>query len=99
MSALSGSNASSKCSMIVPVLVSHQNYLTHEVQVYALLDTQLDATFSLESVCDTLRVEGTKVSLLLSTLTSEDKAVGCRRVNSLVVRGVGRGKLISLPTT
>eukprot|EP00914_Ancora_sagittata_P024501 GHVO01048959.1.p1 GENE.GHVO01048959.1~~GHVO01048959.1.p1 ORF type:complete len:712 (+),score=68.67 GHVO01048959.1:107-2242(+) len=46
------SQVSNTCtSLIVPVYVSHEERPSQEVMVYALLDTQSDTTFVLDSVC------------------------------------------------
>ena len=49
----SGSNASMKSSMIVPVWVSHEKTPEKEILTYALLDTQSDTSFILDDTKDT----------------------------------------------
>ena len=97
----SNSNISNcdKCSMIMPVYISHRDNPDKEVLIYALLDTQSDTTFLLDKTCDQLGVKGTNVKLLLSTMFSKDEAVNSQRITGLIVRGYDRDVKISLPTT
>ena len=55
--------------MIVPVYLSHKDHPEKEILVYALLDSQSDTTFVSQATFENLAVQGTKTSLLLSTMT------------------------------
>lgn len=96
---LKNSGKGSKCSMIVPVFVSHCDDPNNERLVYALLDTQSDTTFILEETCSALGVKGTEVKLSLSTMYATDKVVTSSKVKGLTVRGLNNGPKISLPDT
>ena len=74
-------------SMIVPVWLSSSLKQEKEVLVYAILDTQSDATFVLEEICDELDAETQPTKLRLSTITSQESLVDSQRVSSLQVRG------------
>jgi hypothetical protein len=89
----------SKCSMIVPVWISHKNRPATERLVYALLDTQSDTTFVLDETCDALGLEGQSVKLSLSTMCAKDQLIDSRRVDGLLVRGYDSDLKMSLPTT
>lgn len=86
-----------KCSMIVPVYVSHCDSPERERLVYALLDTQSDTTFILEDTQKALGVSGTDVKLSLSTMYAANKVVTSVKVKGLMVRGINDGPRISLP--
>ena len=64
-----------KCSMIVPVYLSHKSNVQKEVLVYALLDTMSDTSFVSDYCLDKLNVEGIQVNLSLSTLSSVNLTV------------------------
>ena len=96
---LNNTGQGSKCSMIVPVYVSHSEEPNNERLVYALLDTQSDSTFILEETCHALGVKGTKTRLSLSTMYASDKVVASSKVKGLAVRGISGGPRILLPDT
>ena len=89
-----------KCAlttMIVPVLVSHANYPYHEVMTYALLDTQSDATFVVNSLIEELKPPSRPATLELSTMTDHKKRVQCLKVDGLQVRGLSSQEYVQLP--
>ena len=88
-----------KSSMVVPVWVSHQEKPDKEILVYALLDTQSDATFILEETCDELQVQGQETKLRLSTMLAEDMLIESRKVNGLMIRAHDSVKRMPLPVT
>ncbi len=88
-----------KCSMILPVKVSHTDRPEQEVQVYALLDSQSDTCFILDHVADHLGLAGTPVDLTLSTMCSKKKPVPSTVFTGLRVRGIGSVCSINLPPT
>lgn len=96
---LNNSGKGSKCSMIVPVYVSHSDDPNNELLIYALLDTQSDTTFILEKSCGALDVKGTEVKPSLSTMHAADKVFTSFKVKGLTVRSVSGGPRIPLPDT
>ena len=84
-------------SMIVPVWLSSLSKPDKEVLVYAILDTQSDATFILKETCDELNAETQPTKLRLSTITSQDSLVESQRVSSLQVRGYNSDLKICIP--
>ena len=84
-------------SMIVPVWLSSLSKPDNEVLVYAILDTQSDATFILKETCEELDTETQPTKLRLSTITSQDSFVDSQRVSSLQVRGYNSNLKIPIP--
>ena len=95
----SSSSGDQKCTMIVPVWVSHRDNHSRPILVYALLDTQSDTTFLLEETSKDLNVKGVEVNLHLSTMFAENQLVKSRRVEGLIVRGYRCTEEIHLPPT
>ncbi|XP_053376587.1 uncharacterized protein LOC128547590 [Mercenaria mercenaria] len=89
----------SKCSMILPVFVSHCDNPDRDVLVYALLDTQSDTTFLLDGTRSALDLSGVDVKLSLSTLHAENKIVNSQKLRGLQVRGFYDYTRITLPDT
>ena len=85
-------------SMVVPVWVSHESNPQRETLVYALLDTQSDTSFILDSTCHALAVEGVRSELLLSTMSAKNQVIETSRIDGLRVRGHDSQDLISLET-
>ncbi|XP_073671819.1 uncharacterized protein [Paramisgurnus dabryanus] len=83
-------------SAIVPVMVSSNS--GKEVLVYALLDSQSDSSFILEHVADTLKINTESVKLKLSTMSSRETIVPCKRLEGLKIRGLNSTKEITVPT-
>ena len=83
---LRDTTSTSKCTMIVPVWISHRDNPQHERMVYALLDTQSDTTFILEDTCKALGVPGTDVKLLLSTMSANRQMIDSQKIVGLQVR-------------
>ena len=96
---LGGTGGASKCSMIVPVLVSHCENPEREILVYALLDTQSDTSFILEDTCNDLGLSGIGVKLSLSTMYAENRVIDSQKVKGLIVRGFNNSLRISLLDT
>ncbi|CAI5661726.1 unnamed protein product [Oreochromis niloticus] len=86
-------------SSIIPVWVSTKGEPEHEILVYALLDTQSDTTFILEETAQALHVKGESTQLKLTTMSSRNTVVACRKLSGLQVRGFYSNKTISLPVT
>lgn len=51
---LGNTGQSSKCSMILPVHLSHRDNPEKKILIYALIDTQSDTTFILQDSCSEL---------------------------------------------
>ena len=94
---LGSTGEGSKCSMIVPVYLSHCDTPEKEVLVYALLDTQSDTTFVLHDTCSVLGLSGIDVKLSLSTMHAENRVVNSQKIKGLSVRGLNNSLRISLP--
>ena len=94
-----GEGRSSKTTLILPVYLSHKDFPTSEVMIYAMLDSQSNTTFVLNSTLNKLGIKGVNTKLLLSTLSSKDEIVSSRRVKGLTVRGINEDESISLATT
>ena len=82
----------------MPVWVSHESDPQRETLVYALLDTQSDTSFILDSTCHALAVEGVRSELLLSTMSAKNQVIETSRIDGLRVRGHDSQDLISLET-
>ena len=89
--------SSASTSMIVPVWLSSASKPDKEVLVYAILDTQSDATFILKETCDELEAETQPTKLRLSTITSQESLVDSQRVSSLQVRGYNSDLKVQIP--
>ena len=85
-------------SMIVPVYLSSKSNPDSEKLVYALLDTQSDTTFVVESAADSINAKYSPTSLQVTTITDTTK-VACKRYEDLVIRGMYSQTPINLPTT
>ncbi|KAL3970370.1 KRAB domain-containing zinc finger protein [Sarotherodon galilaeus] len=89
---------SAQTSAIVPVYASMPSDSNREVLVYALLDSHSDSSFILEEVADALDVNAEPVKLKLSTMSSKETIVPCKRLKGLQVRGLSSSKKITVPT-
>ena len=94
-------NSSNCCkkSSIVPMWVSHSGRPDYERLVYALLDTQSDATFILNDSCVALGVDGTPVQLSLSMMSASNQIIQSSRINGLHVLAYSGDSTIALPPT
>ena len=92
-------NRTSMMSTIVPVLVSHPDNPEREVLTYAMLDTQSDASFVVDSVLRELCAPSQSTELRITTMTSQQALMNTNKVSNLVVRGYGRSRSaqVSLP--
>ena len=66
--------------------------------MYALLDTQSDTTFILDQTADMLNAHSEDVVLKLTTMTSRDELIHCKRYKDITVRGFYSDLTIPLPT-
>ncbi|KAL6490035.1 hypothetical protein MHYP_G00003800 [Metynnis hypsauchen] len=84
-------------SMIVPVWVSYDKNPSREKLVYALLDTQSDATFIEQDVSYELQVATYPVKLKLTTMIGENMILRSEKASGLRVRGYNSTVHIKLP--
>lgn len=93
--------AGGKCqlsSMIVPVWVSSPRDPNHRHMTYALLDSQSDTSFITEDLAENLDAPFKEVSLRLTTMTSTNKSIQCKRYYNLKLQGLNCQNTIQLPT-
>ncbi|XP_071803595.1 uncharacterized protein [Asterias amurensis] len=84
-------------SMIVPVWVAATSDPAREVLTYAMLDTQSDASFILNSTAESLGIKGQPVQLKLATMTGSSTVSECSLLKEITVRGLHSSKVISVP--
>ena len=96
VSAFASGSQSQKCSMILPVYISHR-CTKKRLLVYALLsDTMSDTSFITEYAMSILGIEGIPVNLSLSTLSNENELVQTSKVSGLHVTGYKNDKGLNL---
>ena len=86
-----------KSSMVVPVYISHSNYPDNERVTFAMIDSQSDSSFVTEETARELGLKGVDAQLSLSTMTSSNKVVKCKRYVGLQIRGYNDSTKINLP--
>ena len=59
-----------KSSMVLPVMVKKEGN-SEEILIYALLDNQSDSSFISETTANTLGLEGKRIKLSFSTMSSK----------------------------
>ena len=89
----------SNTSMIVPVWVSSSSDLSQEILTYAILDTQSNSSFIMNSVADKTHANSQPVRLKLTTMTSNASVVNCHLIQDLCIRGFKSEKSINLAKT
>ncbi|XP_067945300.1 uncharacterized protein [Watersipora subatra] len=89
--------ASIPLSWTIPVWVSSK-HSDKEVLVYALMDTQSDATFISDLIVDELQPEIHPTKLELTTINETNAAVHCNIVTGLTIRGYNDKHIYDLPT-
>ena len=75
--------------MILPVYIKNVRSPYGEVLVYALLDSQSDTTFVSDRALRMVGAHGKDTQIQISTMTSKDKTVNCKKCDHLAVRGYG----------
>ncbi|XP_063968310.1 uncharacterized protein LOC129267694 [Lytechinus pictus] len=85
-----------RCSSVVPVWISQKDSIDERL-IYALLDTQSDTTFLLESTKEAMNLHGSKVNLLLSTMSRKNERIPSEKIQGLTVRAHNSTKVINLP--
>ena len=96
VSHLCSSKSINKCSMILPVYISSAHNPNEELLVYALLDTQSDASFISEKTTHKLGLNGTNVTLSLSTLSDSASIIQSKKISDTVIRGFKNSECIKL---
>ena len=86
-----------KSSMVIPVRISHIDNPDKGKIIYAMLDSQSDSSFITDNTARALGLQGTETRLSLSTMTSSDRVVKCRRYRGLEVQGINSSIKIRLP--
>ena len=94
---LAQKGGTNKCSMIVPVWLSRIDKPDKETLVYALLDSQSDSSFVLEKTKEELSLDGTAVTLSLSTMSTQAELVQSQLVEGLRIRGFSEDEYVPLP--
>ena len=84
-------------SMILPVWVSTGEHPNKEALCYALLDTMSDSTWMTNSIASSISAVGQAVSLSLTTMTSKDEIVSCRKFSNINIRGYTSKHMMKLP--
>ena len=82
-------------SMIVPVWISKPDS-KDEILTYALLDTQSDSSYILESTASSIGLQGEEVKLSLSTMTAKDTKIISQQIKNIKIRGINTDKAIIL---
>jgi hypothetical protein len=86
-------------SMIIPVYLSTVEDPSNEQLVYALVDSQSDTSFVLNSTIQTLKGKPRRVKLQIATMTSKTQVTHCDVYNQLQIRGYYSNRRISIPET
>ena len=89
-------NVTDLITMIVPVFVSSEDSF-EPLMVYALLNSQSDSTFILDSVAEELKGLTVDVYLKLSTMTTTS-TIKCQKIKNLRIRGFYSEKIQTIPT-
>ncbi|XP_038050841.1 uncharacterized protein LOC119723991 [Patiria miniata] len=84
-------------SMIVPVWVAAGSNPAREVLTYAMLDTQSDTSFMLNTTAESLGSKGQPVQMKLATMTSSSTVSNCMLLKDITVRGMHSEKAITIP--
>ena len=92
----SNSSETSIHTMIIPVVLNHNNNPDLQVLTYALLDNQSDACFISEDILTSLQASSQYVSLELTTMLAK-QVIDSKIVSGLVVKGLNEDVSINLP--
>ena len=84
-----------KSSIVLPVMVKKEGN-SEEIVIYALLDNQRDSSFISETTANTLELEGKKIKLSLSTMSSKNKIIDSTLFDKIQVRGYNCNDVITL---
>ena len=84
-------------SMTVPIYVSSKADPTKKILTYALLDSQSDTSFLLDSVAKELKVESTETSLKLTTMSGHSESIPSHVIYNLQIQGVNEEQVVDVP--
>ena len=91
-------NTSTQLSaMVVPVWLSSIKQPSHEILVYALLDSMSDTTFVTDDAVRQLGAIGKPAMLKLTTMTCTNENIQCTLCDDLVIRGYSSHDRIPVP--
>lgn len=85
-------------SMILPVMLSHQDNPSQHILTYALLDNMSDSCFIKADLLSQLQADGTSIDLEVTTLV-EKKVVRTNVVEGLNIRGWKESTVVQMPKT
>ena len=95
---LDADKSAQNTTAIVPVWISHSSNPEKEVLAYAMLDTQSDSSFVLDSIVDDLGIDGVPVNLKLSTMaTDHGELFESQKIRGLTVRGYRSNLKLNIP--
>jgi hypothetical protein len=84
---------------IVPVWLSAKENPSHEVLVYALLDSMSDTNFVLDDVYEQIGSDYEKTTLKIGTMTSRNTTIPCKKALDLQMCSYyDKSKFVTLPT-
>ena len=86
-------------TMILPVYISSPDQPDDEHLVYAMVDSMSDTTFMATDIASNLNMKSRPAKLKISTLTSRNQIVRCRKYSYLRVRGMNSDEVIHIPQT
>ena len=96
---LSSEKVSGLTTMILPVYVSSLENPDNETLVYALVDNMSDTSFICTDTADYLKAASTPAKLRMSTMTTRNKMVRCKKYLQLRVWGMNLDNPIFIPLT
>ena len=96
---ISSEKGSGLTTMILPVYVSSLENPDNETLVYALVDNMSDTSFICTDTADYLKAASTPAKLRMSTMTTRNKMVRCKKYLQLRVRGMNSDNPIFIPQT
>ena len=83
-------------SMIVPIILYHKDHPENQVETYAMLDNQSNASFISKPILQKFNVDVNPVNLRLTTML-EEQTIESELVHGLVVRGRFEDSEVPLP--
>lgn len=83
--------------MVVPVILSHKEKPSVEINTYALLDNGSDSTFIKSATLSKLEVDGPDITLKLNTMYGQTE-IAAKKIEDLVVQHISKAEApITLP--
>ena len=77
--------------MVVPVILSHKEKPSVEINTYALLDNGSDSTFIKSATLSKLEVDGPDIALKLNTMYGQTEIVA-KKIEDLVVQHISKAE-------